>query len=72
MNDDKTINKYEVFTKELMSLINRLSLENESNTPDYILAEYLANCLWNWKLAIHSRDIWNRPPNPLESEKEIK
>ena len=33
------------FRKELSELINRNSMENASNTPDFILAEYLVNCL---------------------------
>lgn len=32
------------FTDEVSSLLNRLSLDNDANTPDYILAEYLCNC----------------------------
>lgn len=37
--------KYEAFLKELAALINRYSFENRSNTPDFILAEYLGGCL---------------------------
>lgn len=33
------------FVKKLEQLINYYSLENGSDTPDYILAEYLASCL---------------------------
>lgn len=33
------------FVKELQTLINQCCLENESNTPDFILAEYVRNCL---------------------------
>lgn len=33
------------FQKELGQLINRYSLENHSNTADFILAEYLVGCL---------------------------
>ena len=33
------------FRQELESLINRHSMENASNTPDWILADYLAACL---------------------------
>lgn len=50
------------FKQELTSLINKYNLENTSNTPDFILADYLINCLdsynkikvWNDKL--HSID----------------
>lgn len=35
----------DTFIKELQNLINRYSKENGSNTPDYILAKYLTDCL---------------------------
>ena len=35
----------EQFVRELESLINKFSLENRSNTPDFVLAEYLVSCL---------------------------
>ena len=34
-----------VFQGELQRLINRHSLENGSNTPDFVLALYLRRCL---------------------------
>jgi hypothetical protein len=34
-----------VFRKELEQLINRNSRENGSNTPDFILAQYIEGCL---------------------------
>ena len=33
------------FRKELEGLINRYSMENGSDTPDFILAGYMADCL---------------------------
>jgi len=41
------------FTEELRNLINRYS---NSDTPDFILARYLENCLDNFKYAIRARD----------------
>jgi len=32
------------FKQELTDLINKHSLENSSNTPDYIITEYLVMC----------------------------
>lgn len=46
------------FQKELDELINRNSMENGSDTPDFILAEYLTNCLNNFDIAVKSRDKW--------------
>lgn len=46
------------FEKELMELINKHSIENESDTPDFILAEYLYRCLKNFKITINHRENW--------------
>lgn len=48
----------EEFKKELADLINRHSLENCSNTPDFILAEYLADCLDQFNKASNAREKW--------------
>lgn len=46
------------FLKELSQLINKYSKENESNTPDFILAKYLEHCLNAFNVATYSRDDW--------------
>lgn len=46
------------FKKELEILINRYSLENASNTPDFLLAEYLYNCLNAFNLTTQQRTSW--------------
>ena len=46
------------FRKELESLINSKSLENGSNTPDWILAEFLAGCLTTFDVAVNAREKW--------------
>ena len=46
------------FRVELEKLINRESRENGSNTPDFILAEYLAQCLAAFDLAVQAREQW--------------
>lgn len=48
----------ENFEKELGSLINKHSLENESDTPDYILAAYIRQCLIIFSVAVKQRDKW--------------
>ena len=50
------------FHSELQSLINRYSKENGSNTPDFILAGYLENCLDVFDEAVTSRTAWHSPP----------
>ena len=46
------------FLRELQSLINKYNKENNSNTPDFILAQYLNNCLTNFNLAQQQRSDW--------------
>jgi len=46
------------FEKELQTAINRCSRENESNTPDFILAQYLVACLAAWNTATQQRETW--------------
>lgn len=48
------------FQEELTSLINKNSIENESNTPDFILAEYLIACLQNYERIIQARENMNK------------
>ena len=47
----------EEFQKKLEHLINQLSMENGSNTPDYVLARYLVDCLIAFERGTFHRDI---------------
>jgi hypothetical protein len=46
------------FYKELRNLLNRYSIENDSNTPDFILAEYLLSCLETFNTIVMQRSKW--------------
>lgn len=46
------------FEQELENLINRYSLENDSNTPDFILAKHLKGCLEIFNVTMTNRDKW--------------
>lgn len=46
------------FESELESLINRHSMENGSDTPDFILAEYMLGCLKSYNSAVIRRREW--------------
>lgn len=46
------------FRKDLEDLINRHSQENGCNTPDFILADYLSNCLLAFDTAVNARERW--------------
>ena len=75
----------ENFEKELEILINKHSMENDSNTPDYILAEYLNSCLKLFNNTLKRRtgyykrsgkefdELYKKPETNLsELEKQIK
>ena len=53
-----TPSKAAEFEKALASLINQFSMENGSNTPDFILARYLTDCLRVYEYAIDARSQW--------------
>ena len=46
------------FRSQLRGLININSVENGSNTPDFILAIYLEGCLKAFDRATNHRDKW--------------
>lgn len=46
------------FSQDLASLINYHSLENGSDTPDFILASFLQNVLTDWNHAVSARATW--------------
>ena len=54
MNEKRTL----TFHQELTIAINRACAESESNTPDFILAEYLASCLAAWNKGVKRREDW--------------
>lgn len=57
------------FRKELQSAINRCSKENASNTPDFILAQYLEGCLATFDTAVQQRETWyGRDARPSAAE----
>ncbi len=46
------------FQAELAAVINKYSREGRSNTPDFILAGYLVNCLEAYEVAMEWREEW--------------
>ena len=46
------------FEKELAALLNRVSAEAGSDTPDFILAAYLTDCLRAFEVATRRRERW--------------
>lgn len=57
------------FRTELGALLNQYSQENGSNTPDFILASYLVDCLRAFDAAVDARERWyGRGPTPVPTE----
>ena len=46
------------FEAALTTLINRHSMENGSDTPDYMLANYLMRCLGAFNAVVRARERW--------------
>lgn len=53
--------KQKSFQEELCSLINYHSRENGSDTPDFLLAEYLNDCLAVFDRVTRKRTEWYSP-----------
>ena len=61
MNKPKTRssdNKIGDFRSELERLLSCMSMENRSDTPDFILAQYLTDCLEAHDRAVNRREFW--------------
>lgn len=56
------------FRKELETLINSYSMENESDTPDFILADFLEDVLTAFDRAVNRRDEWYSQKKGRNSE----
>lgn len=52
--------RYGTFRMQLEDLINKCSMENGSDTPDFILADYLLVCLKAFDYALTKRTTWKR------------
>ena len=60
--------------KDLAAVLNAHSRENESDTPDFLLAEYLLGCLAAYEKAARARDKWYGlapEPGKINSPKEL-
>lgn len=58
MMHDRAPTRGEAFRKDLAALLNKYSLENASDTPDFLLADYLIECLRGLDTAIRAREKW--------------
>jgi hypothetical protein len=46
------------FKQELAEVINRHGMEGNSDTPDFILADFLGDCLAGFEYAVRQRNNW--------------
>lgn len=61
------------FRSELVIIINRYSMGNYSGTPDFILADFLVNCLDSFGSAVtahkwHGNSLNSSPSSPEPPE----
>jgi len=47
------------FEKDLENLINYYSREGDSDTPDFILAQYLLACMDAFATTVKAREAWH-------------
>lgn len=45
--------------EDLAHVLNIHSIDTVTNTPDFILAEYLVNALGSFGSAVNNRDVWH-------------
>lgn len=55
------------FREELVNLINRHSMENGSNTPDFILANYLMLQIESFDTTVNRREEWYGRESPKKT-----
>ena len=65
----KQVEEVKTFEEALKHLINRHCQENISNTPDFILAQYMGSCLHSFNTAVQQRETWyGRDASPTTNE----
>ncbi len=60
------------FRSQLIYLLNNNSMENGSDTPDYILADYMVDCLAAFDKTLQAREKWyDREVGSWKAERKI-
>ena len=57
---------------EIERAINCVSAENGSNTPDFILADFLVSCLAAFDRATQQRERWYASPPPVVEAQSVR
>jgi hypothetical protein len=55
---DVTVATQEILEHKIADVINSSCRENYSNTPDYILADFMVRCLQAFEIASNNREDW--------------
>ena len=71
MVDFKKMADHSELRKEIEQAINKHSLENGSDTPDFILAEYLTDCLRMFDKAVNKREEWYGRKEPAKQNYDL-
>ncbi len=50
--------RFAALHKDIKNLLNKHSIENDSDTPDFILADYLIMCLMSFGQTTRMRTSW--------------
>lgn len=59
------------FEDELRKLLNLFSMEARSNTPDYVLAEFMLKCLDAFDEAVVTRTAWHGLKDIQEQSEDL-
>ena len=68
---DNERDPYSDFQKDLEGLLNRHSIENRTDTPDFILAEYMVENLRALEHHHHAKKCWFSPAMQKPSNEPI-
>ena len=55
---------HKAMVRDITAVLNRHSIENESNTPDFILAEFVRASLDAYASAVRAKNQWHGPTTP--------
>ena len=55
-SSQKEVEMKDNFKRELRNIINKYSKDNDSNTPDFILGQFLEGCLFLFTIAVQQRE----------------
>ncbi len=59
--DTRTAKYRTELVREFSRVVNSHSIECDSNTPDFIIGEYLVDCLLAFQLGVCKRTVWYNP-----------